>query len=526
VPGSSGGHDVDVIIVGAGLSGIDAACRLEQLCPQLSYAVLEARADIGGTWDLFRYPGVRSDSDVYTYSYPFRPWTPATMFVAGGEILDYLRDTARTYGVDRHLRLDTRITSAAWSSAQARWTLTANTTGGTESYTCRFLYLCTGYFDYAHGYSPALPGIEEFRGRVVSPQSWPDDLDVAGQRVVVIGSGATAVTLVPALAGEAASVTMLQRSPSYVASLPSADSLAETLRCVLPERVSYRVLRLRGAVVGQGFYAFCRRFPGAASRMLRSAAAQRIGEAAVREHFTPHYGPWDQRLCIAVDGDLFRAISEGRAAVVTGDIERFVAGGVRLRSGRVLGADVVVTATGLQLRALGGIGLEVDEASVDPGRTVTYRGVMLSGVPNLAYCLGYTNASWTLRADLSARWLCRLLRHLQRHDLAYAVPEYPGGPTLPLLDLTSGYIQRAVPFFPRRAAASPWRVRQNYLTDLAEMRLGRLHRGLRFVTADAVPRAQPWSADVSPSSPRWARSTASEVPSGGGSAAGGTSSGA
>jgi monooxygenase len=278
--------------------------------------------------------------------------------------------------------------------------------------------------------------------------------------------------------------------------------------------------------MGQLFYTFCRRFPAAATRMLQAAAAKRVGEATVRKHFTPQYRPWDQRLCIAVDGDLFRAIREGRAAVATDDIDRFVPDGVRLRSGQVLGADVVVTATGLELRVLGGIRLEVDEAVVDLGRKVTYRGVMLSGIPNLAYCLGYTNASWTLRADLSARWLCRLLRHLQRHDLAYAVPESPGGPTLPLLDLTSGYIQRAVPFFPRRAAASPWRVRQSYLIDLAEMRLGRLHRGLRFVAAGAVRGAQPWSAEVSPSSPRWARSTASEVPSGGGSVAGGTSPGA
>ncbi len=482
-------RDVEVLIVGAGLSGIGAAWRLSHDRPGTRYAVLEARQQIGGTWDLFRYPGVRSDSDMFTLSYPFRPWRGDRSMADGASIRRYIQDTAREGGIAPHIRFGTRVLSAAWSSAEQRWRVQARPADGGEvsTWSCRFLYVCSGYYSYEHGYQPDFPGLADFAGTFVHPQAWPADLDTAGRRVVVIGSGATAVTLVPALAAGAAQVTMLQRSPSYLTALPATDAVADALRRRLPAAVAHRLVRAKNIAFSQGFYQLARRRPALVKRLLRRGATAALGDQAlVAEHFTPTYDPWDQRLCVVPDGDLFRAVRSGQARVVTGAIQRFEPAGIRLVDGRRLEADVVVSATGLLLLAFGGIRLEVDGRPVELARTVTYRGVMLSGIPNFAYCVGYTNASWTLRADLSSRYVVRLLRFMDRHGYAVARPApAPGGPRRPLLDLTSGYVQRAIADFPRQGPGDPWRVRQNYLRDLVTSPRADLRRQMTFTSAPA-----------------------------------------
>jgi monooxygenase len=474
---------VDVLIIGAGLSGIGAAWRLQHDAPGVSYAILEARAAIGGTWDLFRYPGVRSDSDMFTLSYPFRPWRHRESMAGGKQIRDYIRDTAAEARITEHIRFRTRALTAQWFSADARWTVRTDT-GATWS--CSFLYVCAGYYAYDRGHQPEFPGREEYAGRFVHPQFWPDDLDVDGTRVVVIGSGATAVTLVPALADQGAHVTMLQRSPSYLTALPRVDAVADRLRKYLPAGLAHSVVRNKNVLVTSAFYQLCRRRPEAAKKLLRAGARRFLDDPAyLDEHFTPTYEPWDQRLCVVPGGDFFRAIRKGRADVVTDRIDTFVPEGVRLESGRTLEADVVVSATGLSLLALGGLELTVDGTRVDVGDTVAYRGVMLSGVPNLAFCFGYTNASWTLRADLSSRFVARLVKHLGEKDLGSATPRAPGpdAPRLPLLDLTSSYVRRAVDRFPRRVEREPWNVRQNYLVDRVVMRAAGVERDMDFAPA-------------------------------------------
>ena len=468
--------DVDVLIVGAGLSGIGAAARLELERPGTSYAVLEARGGLGGTWDLFRYPGIRSDSDMLTLGYPFRPWLGGQVFADGASIRAYVEDTAREYGVDQHVRLHHRVTSARWSSDDARWTVTAerDDTGETVELTCSFLYACAGYYRYDHGYEPEIAGRDDYRGVVVHAQQWPDDLDLAGRTAVVVGSGATAITLVPSLVGTCAHVVMLQRSPTYVAALPSRDRLADLARRVLPEQAAYRVARAKSIGLSSLSYQLSRRFPDAMRRQLVNGARRLLPEGYdVERHFGPRYAPWDQRLCVAPDGDLFAAISSGRAEVVTDRIERFTSGGLLLESGTELAADVVVLATGLEMQLVGGLTLEVDDVPVDPPSTVAYKGLMLSGVPNFAFAMGYTNASWTLRCDLASRYVCRLLEHLQLggFDTVTPVPP-PDGERLPLLDLTSGYVQRAIAMLPRQGAREPWRVRQNYRYDRRVMMKG------------------------------------------------------
>lgn len=473
---------VDVLIVGAGLSGVGAAWRLQHDVPGTTYAILEAREAIGGTWDLFRYPGVRSDSDMFTLSYPFRPWRERESMAGGERIRSYIRDTADEARITENIRFRTRVLGAEWSSAQARWTVRTDT--GTR--TCSFLYVCAGYYDYGHGHQPEFAGREDFTGRFVHPQFWPEDLDVEGKRVVVIGSGATAVTLVPALAEQGAHVTMLQRSPSYLAALPRVDALADRLRRYLPAGLAHSIIRNKNVLVTSAFYQLCRRRPGTAKKLLRAGALRFLDDPAyLDEHFTPDYEPWDQRLCVVPGGDFFRAITAGRVAVVTDRIDRIVAEGVRLVSGRTLEADVVVSATGLSLLALGGLELTVDGERVDVGDTVAYRGVMLSGVPNLAFCFGYTNASWTLRADLSSRFVCRLLRHLHATGLASATPRTPGpdAPRLPMLDLTSSYVRRGVARFPRRVQREPWSMRQNYLIDRVVMGTAGVERDMDFAPA-------------------------------------------
>lgn len=473
---------VEVLIVGAGLSGIGAGVHLQTRCPTKRYAILEARDSIGGTWDLFRYPGVRSDSDMFTLGYEFRPWTRPQAIADGPAILQYLRDTAREHGIDRHIRFQHRVRAASWSSAEARWTVEAEVGPDRTPVrlTCNFLYLCSGYYSYESGYSPVFPGSERFRGRLLHPQQWPADLDYSGKRVVVIGSGATAVTLVPAMARQAAHVTMLQRSPTYILSQPAEDRIARLLQRVLPPRLAHRLIRSKNMLLSLAFYQFCRRAPRLAAQALRSNVARQLpGGYPVDLHFKPRYRPWDQRLCLVPDADLFRAIRRGRAAVVTGHIGTFTEHGIRLRSGEELPADIVVTATGLRMLPLGGLRLTVDGAPVELRRTLSYKGLMLSGVPNLAVCFGYTNMSWTLRADLASRYVCRLLRHMDRRGYDVCVPrnDDPTVTAQPLLGLTSGYIQRAIDAFPKQGSKAPWRVHQNYLLDMFSLRLSPLEDG-------------------------------------------------
>ncbi|NIH81454.1 flavin-containing monooxygenase [Amycolatopsis viridis] len=480
---------VDVLIVGAGLSGIGAAAHLRAQCPGKTYAILEARGAIGGTWDLFRYPGVRSDSDMFTLGYSFEPWTDAKAIADGESIREYVRTTARARGIDRHIRFHHRVVRAEWSSEEARWTVEADRTdtGERVRITCGFLFVNSGYYRYDQGYAPEFPGQDEFTGTVVHPQHWPEDLDYSGQRVVVIGSGATAVTLVPAMTGDAAHVTMVQRSPSYVLSLSATDPVADRLRGVLPAKVAYPIVRWKNVLAALLFFQLSRRSPRLVRKLLRKGVtAQLPPDFDVDRHFTPRYDPWDQRVCFVPDGDLFRALRSGKADIVTDTIETFTARGIRLSSGRELAADVIVTATGLNLLPLGGIDLVVDGEPVDVGQRLAYKGMMLSGVPNYAFTIGYTNASWTLKADLVAGYVCRLLGHLDAHGYTTCTPVPPPSvtPAEPLIDLKSGYVLRSIAKLPKQGAAAPWRLFQNYPRDVLLMRRGSLDdEAMRFSRA-------------------------------------------
>lgn len=494
-------ESLDVLIVGAGLSGIGAACHLQSRLPDTRYAILESRADLGGTWSLFRYPGIRSDSDMYTFGFAFRPWTAERSISDGAAILKYLRETAAAYGVDRHIRYRQRVVAASWSSAEASWLVDveAGEDKQTLQYRCRFLYLCCGYYDYAAGHAPEFPGQARFRGEVVHPQHWPETLDHAGKRIVVIGSGATAVTLVPALAKTATHVSLLQRSPSYVTSLPSKDAIATFLRRRLPQRMAYRLARAKNVALSMGFFALARGAPNVFKRLIRAAQKKFLPlDYPFDPHFEPSYQPWDQRLCVVPDGDLFKAIRSGRASMVTDRIEAFVEDGIRLESGRTLRADVIVTATGLKLQALGGMRVSIDGRRLDLGKSHTYNGVMLRDVPNLAFCVGYTNASWTLRADLSSLFVCRVLAYMQRHGHVQVVAKAADAqlqPSLPLLNFTSGYVLRAIDDFPRQGPKSPWRLRQNYLVDLFNLKFRRIADGtLAFSPAASEAAAEPGKA--------------------------------
>ena len=479
--------DFDTLIVGAGLSGIGSAVHLRQRCPDHTFALLEGRARLGGTWDLFRYPGVRSDSDMHTLGYAFKPWTGAQAIADGPSILQYIQDTATEHGLLPHIRLGHRVTAAAWSGAQARWLLTVER-GAAQAplqMRCRFLLVCSGYYNYAHGYTPAFAGQETFTGRVVHPQDWPADLDVSNKRVVVIGSGATAMTLVPALAQQAAQVTMLQRSPTYVVARPRSDALANALRRVLPEGLAYALTRWKNVGLGLFFYTLAKRRPALAkARIVEAAAAALPASFDTQTHFSPRYKPWDQRVCLVPGGDLFAAIRSGRADVVTDTVAAFEPQGIRLGSGGLLKADVVVTATGLDLLGFGGMALSVDGKPVEIGKTMSYKGMMLAGVPNLAYVVGYTNASWTLKSDLTGAFVCRVLRQMQRSGATVCVPAMPGADVQPQpwVDFSSGYIQRSLYQFPVQGNRTPWRLNQNYLRDLLDLRFGRLNDGvLQFV---------------------------------------------
>ena len=501
---------VDVLIVGAGLSGIGAACHLQRRCPGHSFAIVEGRDRSGGTWDLFRYPGVRSDSDMYTLGYAFRPWRGKKAIADGAEILQYLRDTASEHGVDKKIRYGHRVERAAWSSAQARWTVDIErvdvgaggdpasvgkgTAGATLQLSCNFLLMCSGYYRYDSGHAPTFPGMADFGGRVVHPQHWSEDIDWAGKRVVVIGSGATAMTLVPAMAERAAQVTMVQRSPTWVVSRPSVDPLAHRLGGWLPRRLVHTLTRWKQVLLTIYVFNLCRGNPERAKKLLLAGVRAGVGnDADVQAHFTPRYKPWEQRLCLLPDGDLFRAMRAGKVAVATDQIASFTPKGLKLQSGADLEADLVVTATGLTLQTSGGVQLSVDGKTVDAAQALQYKGLMLSDVPNFASTFGYTNASWTLKSDLTAEYVCRLLNYMHKRGHAQCMPHNsdPTLATLPWMDFSSGYLQRALDQFPKQGARDPWRLTQNYLKDIRLLRFGRIDDGvLRF----AAPRAEPAAA--------------------------------
>lgn len=502
-----------MLVIGAGLSGIGMAHRLGESCPDLSYAVLEARAVSGGTWDLFRYPGVRSDSDMFTLSFPFRPWTGRDSIAQGGDILDYLRGTSRELGIEERIHYGSKVTGAAWSTREQRWTVevvsgvdrpgAGQADGGLARRQVRaaYLHFASGYYSYAEGYTPQLPGRGDFTGPVVHPQFWPEDLDHTGKRVVVIGSGATAVTLVPAMVAEAGHVVMLQRTPSYLFSVPGSDPIANRLRKALPAQLAHKVIRGKNIRMQSFIYRLSRRRPAWAKRLIMSDVRRRLPEDVVSEHFEPPYGVWDQRLCAVPDGDFFDAVSTGTASVVTGHIDRFVPEGIRLTDGRLVEADIIVTATGLRLEALGGTELSVDGEPVRLGERYAYRGVMLSGVPNLSMTVGYVNASWTLRADLIARYVVRLLRHLRDYRLGVAVPVAPEGMrAAPLLDLTAGYVQRAINAFPKVGDRDPWTMPQDYLRDRSTFVTADVRDDMVFLPvgapADCVPSGAPAPASL------------------------------
>jgi cation diffusion facilitator CzcD-associated flavoprotein CzcO len=478
----------DVLIVGAGLSGIGAAAHLRLECPDKSFAILEGREAIGGTWDLFRYPGVRSDSDMFTLGYRFRPWTDPKAIADGPAILKYINKTAQEFDLERTIRYRHRVTRASWTSHDARWTVDVQTGETVGQVTCSFLYLCTGYYDYESGYTPEWPGVDRFRGPIIHPQKWPEDLDYTGKRVVVIGSGATAVTLVPAMAEKAANVTMLQRSPTYIVSRPSEDKIANALRSILPSRAAYAITRWKNILYNQFFYSLARWRPEIMKRLIEKGVVNELGDDCDLGDFTPRYNPWDQRLCLVPDSDLFRVIREGSASIVTDEIESFTETGLRLRSGKDLDADIVVTATGLLMKIMAGLDLEVDNQPVDLSKTMAYKGMMYSDIPNLASAFGYTNASWTLKCDLTAQYVCRLLNYMDKHRYAICVARLndPSVEAVPAVDFNSGYVLRALPTLPSQGSKTPWRLHQNYIKDILMLRHGRVNDGVMEFTANGA----------------------------------------
>ena len=483
----------DVIIVGAGLSGIGAAYHLQTEAPQKSYAILEGRDAIGGTWDLFRYPGIRSDSDMYTLGYRFKPWREAKAIADGPAIRKYVRETATENDIDRHIRFHHMVKRASWSSADARWTIEAET-GADKTpvrYTCNFLFMCSGYYSYASGHDPAFAGRGSFEGKIVHPQFWPEDLDYKNKKVVVIGSGATAVTLVPEMAKDAAHVTMLQRSPTYVVSRPAEDALANWLKRRLPPMLAYGLTRWRNVLFGMYFFNLARKKPQKVKNYLVKMVQDELGpDYDVGTHFTPRYNPWDQRLCLVPDSDLFQAIKDGSASVATDTIETFTPKGIKLASGKEIEADIIVTATGLKLEMLGGMQVAVDGIPIDMSKTMSYKGMMYSDVPNLASSFGYTNASWTLKCDLTCEYVCRLLNYMDRNGYVRAVPRKrdPAIEEMPWLDFSSGYVQRALPVLPKQGNKRPWKLYQNYALDMVTLRFGAIDDGtMEFSEAPARP---------------------------------------
>ena len=476
----------DVLIVGAGLSGIGAGYHLQEKCPRKDYVILEGRDCIGGTWDLFRYPGVRSDSDMFTLGYSFKPWTEPKAIADGPNILNYVRQTAVENGIDKKIRFHHRVRRASWSSQESRWTVEAERKageGGSEivRFTCNFLFMCSGYYKYEEGYTPEFSGTAVFAGQIVHPQKWPEHLDYAGKRVVVIGSGATAVTLVPEMAKTAGHVTMLQRSPTYVVARPAEDVLANKLRQRLSAKLAYHLIRWRNVLFGMYFFQLSRRKPERVKQLILGGVKMALGpDYDIATHFTPRYNPWDQRLCLVPDGDLFKSIRDKRASVVTNEIDTFTKTGIRLKDGSELAADIIVTATGLVLQVLGGLEVSVDGRVVDFARTLNYKGMMYSEVPNLASAFGYTNASWTLKCDLTCEYVCRLINYMDRHCYKQCVPHNidPTIAELPSLDFSSGYVQRSIAKLPKQGSKRPWRLYQNYALDIVTLRYGKVDDGV------------------------------------------------
>lgn len=481
----------DVVIVGAGISGVSAAWHLQERCPTKSYIVLEKRDNPGGTWDLFKYPGLRSDSDMYTLGFRFRPWTGRQAIAEGKPILDYVKNTAAESGIDKHIRFGHKVIGADWSSNENRWTLQVDVGDTTKAISCSFLFLCTGYYNYEQAYSPTFPGSAEFTGPIIHPQHWPEDLDYTGKRVVVIGSGSTSVTLVPALADSGAEhVTMLQRSPTYIISQPYRDPIAALLNRWLPEDKAYAVIRWKNVVLQVALYQACQRWPRLMRKILMGLVKRQLPKGYdVDTHFGPRYNPWDQRLCVVPNGDLFRAIRHGKAEVVTDTIQRFTPTGILLGSGRELPADIIVTATGLDLQLFGGATGTIDGEEVDLTRTMAYKGMMLTGLPNMAYTVGYTNIGWTLKADLVSEFVCRILNYMDANGYATVVPEHPGPDVdeRPFMDFTPGYVLRKLDELPKQGSRKPWRLNQNYLLDVQLIRRGKVaDEGLRFAKKPAA----------------------------------------
>lgn len=472
---------VDVIIVGAGLSGIGAAHHLQRRCPAKTYAILEARDSIGGTWDLFRYPGIRSDSDMHTLGYAFRPWKEAKSIADAPSILKYVKATASEAGIDKRIRFRHRVKSASWSTVEARWTVEIECDGGVKRLRCNFLYMCSGYYRYSEGYTPEFPGRERFQGRIVHPQKWTDDIDYTGKNVVVIGSGATAVTLVPAMADRAAHVTMLQRSPTYVVSMPGSDRIANVLRAILPAKMAYGIVRWKNVLFGMLFFKLSRARPQWIKNMVLKGIRKELGpDYDIDTHFTPTYNPWDQRMCLVPDADLFNAIKSGKASVVTDGIDTFTENGIKLKSGKELQTDIIVTATGLVLELLGGMQVSVDGKPIDFAKTFNYKGAMFSDVPNFVSTFGYTNASWTLKADLTATYVCRVLNYMDKNRLRQCTPRNRDASlgAEPFLDFSSGYVQRAVQLLPKQGTRTPWKLYQNYALDILTLRFGKVNDGV------------------------------------------------
>ncbi len=474
---------LDVLIVGAGISGICMAYYLQTRCPQKRFTLFEGREAIGGTWDLFRYPGVRSDSDMYTLGYSFRPWQDVKVIAEAPSILQYLRGTAAEFGIDQRIRFNHQVRRASWSSADARWTVEAVRGPDQEiiTVTCNFLCMCTGYYDYEQGYTPDWPGIEQFTGQIVHPQHWPENLDYTGKQVVVIGSGATAVTLIPAMAEQAGHVTMLQRSPTYIVARPvREDGASGGIHRLLPARFVHRLARWWSILFGIYFYSLTRRRPEVAKRRLLDLVRQQLGdEYDIDTHLTPKYNPWDQRLCLAPNGDFFTALKAGNVSIATDQIETFTEKGIKLRSGKELAADIIVTATGLTMKIMGGTQFVVDDVPVDLAKTLIYRGMMYRDVPNLAFVFGYINASWTLKCELITQRVCRILNYMDRHAYTQCTPRLRDQAISeePMLGLTSGYVQRAHGMMPRQGSSNPWKMHQNYLRDLGSLRFSAVNDG-------------------------------------------------
>lgn len=471
----------DVVIVGAGLSGIGAARHLKSQCPGKTFAILEGRDTLGGTWDLFRYPGIRSDSDMYTLGYNFKPWTEPQVIADGDRIRNYIRETSRENGIDSHIRYDSKVVSADWNSETAAWTLTVQKKSGeTQQVSCNWLMMCSGYYNYEEGFTPDFPGRNDFKGQVIHPQFWPEKLDYSGKRVVVIGSGATAITLIPSMTDKAQHVTMLQRTPSYVISVPQFDPMVRLLLKFLPEMTVYKMSRARNNFITQLIFKLSRKYPNAVRKFLLKQVKVQVGPNFDMKHFTPPYNPWDQRLCAVPNGDMFKVLKKGKASVVTDHIDRFTDKGILLKSGQTLEADLIVTATGLNLRLFGGMTMSVDGKAIEMNKHISYKGLMFSDIPNFSNTLGYTNASWTLKADLIAEYVCRLLKHMDKTGTRIAVAERndPNVKEAPLLDMTSGYVARAADTLPKGADRAPWKLYQNYAMDMDQLHNGKLEDGV------------------------------------------------